>query len=138
MKQRIHSAARLMVIATSLALPFPIYAAGNGDHSHATGEAHSQRSPDAPRQMSDLMSNMAGQMKDLSKMMMQGNTDPTVHNQMAERMQVLSTMMDHLSGMMDKGMGSMTKDAEMQKMMEQMSKKMDDMMMQPMTPNGKQ
>lgn len=83
------------------------------------------------------MNNMAAQMKDLSKMMMQSNTDPAVHNQMAERMQVLSTMMDHLSGMMDKGMGSMTKDAEMQKKMEQMSKKMDDMMMQPMTPNGK-
>ena len=138
MKQWIHSAARLMVIATFGALPFPIHAAGNGDHSHATGEAHSQRSPDAPRQMSDLMNNMAGQMKVLSKMMMQGNTDPALHNQMAERMQMLSTMMNHLSGMMDKGMANMMKDAEMPKMMGQMSKQMDDMMKQPMTPNGKQ
>lgn len=81
MKKWVHSTALQMVLATSSALPFAIQAASGGDHGHAVVEEHSHRSPDAPSQMSDLMKHMAGQMKDLSKMMMQGNTDPAVHNQ---------------------------------------------------------
>lgn len=86
------------------------------------------------QQMSPMMHDLSGQMKQMSDMMTPGNMNPAMQKQMAERMQAMSSMMEHMSGMMGH---NMMMDAGMQKQMGDMRKQMDEMMKQPMGPAKK-
>ncbi len=97
------------------------------------GDAMMDGGPGA-QQMSPMMHDMSGQMKQMADMMTHGNMDAAMQKQMAERMQAMSSMMEHMSGMMGH---SMMMDGNMQKQMGDMRKQMDEMMKQPVGPAKK-
>ena len=104
-----------------LAFALPAYA-----EKHGGPDAMGMGGKGTPssQQMSGMMHDMSGELKEMSGMMDKGGMNPDAMKNMSSQMKQMADMMENMSGMMGKGTMN---DADRHKQMDQMRKQMDQM-----------